>query len=121
MNEKEKLKIRLLLSDEKYLADSLIPIACFSISNILEQINKYAATEDAFELAKLEISILAFCSGCKGNKDLRFYIVELEKLLSLGTIKEVLGKCQELFKIMHESYVKREKYQSTVTVMEALA
>lgn len=119
MNDNEQLKIRLLLSDEKYLADNLIPVACFSIPNILEQISKYAATEDVFELAKLEISILAFCSGCKGDNDLKFYIVELEELLSSSTIREVLGKCEELFEKMNQEYV--EGYRTTVTVMEVLA
>ncbi len=116
MYKEELVKIKLLLANAEYLSESLVPLAYFSIENILGQLKEYSGTENIFELVKLESSIISFCNGCRGNKDLSLYIAELERLLTLGTIKEVYKECEKLFQTMYELYM--ERYQSTVMAME---
>lgn len=42
MNKEEQFKIRRMLSDEQYLADNLILVACFSITDILKRLTSVA-------------------------------------------------------------------------------
>lgn len=118
MDEEKQIRIRRILSDGQYLTDNLIPVACFSIADILKQLNKVGKGTGVFELVKLESSMLSFCAGCWNDEELRGYILEVEKLLSSDFSLEIVEKAANLFERMYREYVERRL--SSVTVMKAI-
>lgn len=118
MNKEEQFKIRRMLSDEQYLADNLILVACFSITDILKQLNEVGKETGTFELVRLESSILSFCAGCRNDEELKGYVLELEKLLSYDFSLGMVGKFAGVFERMYREYVERRL--TSVTVMKMI-
>lgn len=118
MEKKELLQVKKILDNEKCLVDSLIPVACFSIVSILQQLHECGDGFDAFESMKLESTILFFCAVCKDDVELTKYIMELERILSSDFSIENRNSCRSLFYKMYKEYVKGRL--APVIVMEVV-
>ncbi len=104
MKENDWAKIENVLSDDKSLTENAIPSEYFSICNILKGIENNDNIEECFYLAKIEASIISFCTRFKGNKKLELFINRIESTLSSNITLDLVSEYKRLFENMQRIY-----------------
>ncbi|RHI02865.1 hypothetical protein DW182_18385 [Bacteroides sp. AM16-24] len=84
-----------------------MPVECFSLCNLIQQIEKKEISDEIFFLSGLEFSLLNFYGYLKMNKKLVFLSIELEKKLysdfssiNICELKEQLDNVMEKYSMI---------------------
>lgn len=102
-----------LLSDTDNLREWAMPVECFSLCNLIQQIEKQEIFDEAFFLSRLESSLLTFYGYLQMNKKLVSLSTELEEILypdfssiNICELKEKLNNVMEKYSmIISESII----------------
>jgi len=96
-----------LLSDIDSLRKWAMPVECFSLCNLIQQIEKKEISDEIFFLSGLEFSLLNFYGYLKMNKKLVFLSIELEKKMysdfssiNICELKEQLDNVMEKYSMI---------------------